>query len=55
MAKTNIVVVGAGFAGVYATKHLAKHYKRNKDVTITLIDRHSYFTYVTELHEIAAA
>ncbi|EPC85054.1 NADH dehydrogenase-like protein yjlD, partial [Lacticaseibacillus paracasei subsp. paracasei Lpp126] len=29
MAKTNIVVVGAGFAGVYATKHLAKHYKRN--------------------------
>ncbi len=54
MAKTNIVVVGAGFAGVYATKHLAKHYKRNKDVTITLIDRHSYFTYVTELHEIAA-
>ncbi len=54
MAKTNIVVVGAGFAGVYATKHLAKHYKRNKDVTITLIDRHSYFTYVTELHQIAA-
>ena len=24
------------------------------NVTITLIDRHSYFTYVTELHEIAA-
>ncbi|MCG4281480.1 NAD(P)/FAD-dependent oxidoreductase [Lacticaseibacillus saniviri] len=54
MAKKNIVVIGAGFAGVYATKRLAKHYKKNKDITITLIDRHSYFTYMTELHEIAA-
>lgn len=54
MAQKNIVVIGAGYAGVYATKHLAKHYKRNKDVQITLIDKHSYFTYMTELHEIAA-
>ncbi|MFD1431166.1 NAD(P)/FAD-dependent oxidoreductase [Lacticaseibacillus yichunensis] len=54
MAQKNIVVVGAGFAGVYATKRLAKHFKRDQDVTITLIDRHSYFTYMTELHEIAA-
>ncbi|WP_125705166.1 NAD(P)/FAD-dependent oxidoreductase [Lacticaseibacillus daqingensis] len=54
MAQKNIVIVGAGFAGVYATKRLAKHFKRDKDVTITLIDRHSYFTYMTELHEVAA-
>lgn len=54
MAQKNIVVVGAGFAGVYATKRLAKHFKRDRDVTITLIDRHSYFTYMTELHEVAA-
>ncbi|AVK62646.1 NADH dehydrogenase FAD-containing subunit [Lactobacillus sp. CBA3606] len=53
MAKKNIVVVGAGFAGVYATKKLAKHFKKNADVEITLIDRHSYFTYMTELHEVA--
>lgn len=54
MAQQNIVVVGAGFAGVYATKRLAKHFKRDSNVTITLIDRHSYFTYMTELHEVAA-
>lgn len=54
MAQKNIVVIGAGFAGVYATKRLAKRFKRNSDVNITLIDRHSYFTYLTELHEVAA-
>ena len=44
MAKKKIVVVGAGFAGVYATKKLSKHFKKNPDVEITLIDRHSYYT-----------
>ena len=53
MTQTNVVVVGAGFAGVAATKQLAKKLKKNKDVTITLIDRHSYLTYMTELHEVA--
>ena len=52
MAKQNIVVVGAGYAGVSATKFLAKKLKK-EDVTITLIDRHSYHTMMTELHEIA--
>lgn len=51
---TNIVVVGAGFAGVTATRRLSKRFKKDKDVTITLIDRHSYQTYLTELHEVAA-
>lgn len=53
MTKKNIVVVGAGFAGVSATKKLAKKFKKNEDVTITLIDRHPYQTYMTELHEVA--
>ena len=52
MAKQNIVVVGAGYAGVSATKYLAKKLKK-EDVTITLIDRHSYHTMMTELHEVA--
>ena len=55
MTGKNIVVIGAGYAGVAATKQLAKKYKKNKDVTITLIDRHSYHTMMTELHEIAGA
>lgn len=49
----NIVVIGAGFSGVSATKKLAKKFKREKDTKITLIDRHSYLTYMTELHEVA--
>ncbi|GAF36321.1 NADH dehydrogenase in cluster with putative pheromone precursor [Lentilactobacillus farraginis DSM 18382 = JCM 14108] len=52
MAK-NIVIIGAGFSGVYATKKLAKRFKGNPEVHITLIDRHSYFTYMTRLHEVA--
>ncbi|HGZ5005426.1 NAD(P)/FAD-dependent oxidoreductase [Enterococcus faecalis] len=53
MTKQNIVVVGAGYAGVSATKFLAKKLKKDTDVTITLIDRHSYHTMMTELHEVA--
>ena len=53
MTKTNIVVIGAGFAGVAATKTLSHKLKKNKDVTITLIDKHPYLTYMTELHEVA--
>jgi len=39
MAKKNIVVVGAGYAGVSATKYMAKKLKKDNDVEITLIDR----------------
>ncbi|WP_416692618.1 FAD-dependent oxidoreductase [Enterococcus faecalis] len=53
MTKQNIVVVGAGYAGVSATKFLAKKFKKDTEVTITLIDRHSYHTMMTELHEVA--
>ncbi|EKG2060025.1 NADH dehydrogenase FAD-containing subunit [Enterococcus faecalis] len=53
MTKQNIVVVGAGYAGISATKFLAKKFKKDTDVTITLIDRHSYHTMMTELHEVA--
>lgn len=53
MAKKNIVVVGAGYAGVSATKFMAKKLKKDHDTTITLIDKHSYHTMMTELHEVA--
>ncbi|WP_066191992.1 FAD-dependent oxidoreductase [Gracilibacillus timonensis] len=54
MTKKNIVIIGAGYAGVHAAKKLAKKYKKNDEITITLIDRHSYHTMMTELHEVAA-
>jgi NADH dehydrogenase len=49
----NIVIVGAGYAGVLTAKKLAKRLK-HADVHITLIDRHPYHTMLTELHEVAA-
>lgn len=54
MSKKHIVILGAGYAGVHAAKKLAKHYKRDDSVDITLIDQHSYHTMMTELHEVAA-
>lgn len=52
MAK-EIVIIGAGYAGVSAARKLAKKYKKDDSVQITLIDRHSYHTMLTELHEVA--
>ena len=33
-----VVVLGGGYAGVLTAKKLAKKFKKNKDVQITLID-----------------
>lgn len=49
-----IVVLGAGFAGVLTAKKLAKRLKKQEDVRITLIDRHPYHTMLTQIQEVAA-
>jgi len=50
----NIVVLGAGYGGILTAKKLAKKLKKNEEVKITLIDKNSYHTMLTELHEVAA-
>lgn len=50
---TRIVILGAGYAGIHAAKKLAKKYKKNDEVEITLIDKNPYHTLMTELHEVA--
>lgn len=50
----NIVVLGAGYSGILIAKKLAKRLKKQTDVKITLIDKKSYHTMLTELHEVAA-
>ncbi len=50
----NIVIVGAGYAGVLTAKKLAKRLKKTPDVHITIIDKHPFHTMLTELHEVAA-
>jgi NADH dehydrogenase len=48
-----IIILGGGYAGVHAGKILHKAFKRNDDVSITLIDQNPYHTLMTELHEVA--
>ena len=51
--KKNILILGAGYGGVHVAKKLAKKYKKNNDVEITLIDKNPFHTLMTELHEVA--
>ena len=43
----NIVIVGAGYAGIAAARLLGKTFKKDQDVTVTLIDKNSFHTYMT--------
>ncbi|MCG8452914.1 MAG: NAD(P)/FAD-dependent oxidoreductase [Spirochaetales bacterium] len=49
----NILIIGGGYAGVKAAKTLWKRFCKNKSVTITLVDRNTSHTLMTELHEVA--
>lgn len=52
--RKNIVVLGAGYAGVTAVKKLTKQLKGLKEAyRIILVDRRPYHTLLTDLHEVA--
>lgn len=50
----NIIILGAGYAGILTAKKLAKKIGKNEDVKISIIDKNSYHTMLTELHEVSA-
>ena len=50
----SIVIIGAGYSGILTAKKLAKKFKKNDNVFITIIDKNPFHTMLTELHEVAA-
>ena len=50
----NIIILGAGYSGILIAKKLAKRLKSQTDIKITLINKKSFHTMLTELHEVAA-
>jgi len=50
-----IVIVGAGFAGLYAALGLEKQFRGSSKVSITLADRHDYHLFTPNLFEVATA
>ena len=48
-----IVIVGAGFGGIYAARRLLKRFPHSSGVTVTLINPSNYFLFVPMLHEVA--
>jgi NADH dehydrogenase len=50
LEKPNVVIVGAGFAGLECAKAL-----RNKPVRVTLIDRHNHHVFQPLLYQVATA
>lgn len=53
--KTRIVILGGGFAGLYAAMQLDKDLARDPDVEITLVNRDNFFLFTPMLHEVAAS
>ena len=50
-AKMRIVVLGGGFAGVTATRHLERVLRRHQDAEVTLVSRENFFVLTPLLFE----
>src|SRR5215468_10671609 len=50
-----IVILGGGFAGLYAAMELEKTLARVREVEITLVNRENFFLFTPMLHEVAAS
>jgi NADH dehydrogenase len=48
-----LLVAGGGYAGVEAARKLEKIFRKDEGVEITLLDKKTYQTMMTELHEVA--
>ena len=55
METKKIIILGGGYAGIEAAKTIYKKLKKKKSAEITIIDRNTYHTLMTELHEVAGS
>src|SRR5215470_13811884 len=53
--KTRILILGGGFAGLYAAIELDKTLAQDPDLEITLVNRDNFFLFTPMLHEVAAS
>ncbi len=51
---TRILILGAGFAGLYAALRLEKTVARNPNCQVTLVDKTNFMLFTPMLHEVAA-
>jgi len=52
-ARTRVLILGGGFAGLYAAMYLDRKLARRPDVDVTLISRDNFFLFTPMLHEVA--
>jgi NADH dehydrogenase len=53
--KTQILILGSGFGGLYTALRLEKTIARDSDVEVTLVNRENFFLFTPMLHEVAAS
>src|SRR5262249_51402806 len=54
-SKKHVLILGGGFAGLYAAIHLEKTVACDPDVEVTLVNRENFFLFTPMLHEVAAS
>lgn len=52
--RKRVLVLGGGFGGLHAARHLERILRRDPSVEITLVSRDNFFLYTPMLHEIAS-
>lgn len=51
--KHTIVILGGGFAGMYAYRRLYRYFHGSREVSITIVSKNNYFLFTPLLHEVA--
>ena len=53
--KSRVLIIGGGFAGLYAAMRLDRTLARRPEIEVTLVNRENFFLFTPMLHEVAAS